>query len=141
LRRSMLQKLKPPAKKTSGSSIGAICSASTRPTTIQWSPAGCSAAIAHSSEARFRALLGEMQAALMSGRRERGRDLSRVAAAIALALAFTTWHSLTRQAELGDGEAIALMATTVEGADHVTQPADSAAARPLRGLLGRGSVG
>jgi AcrR family transcriptional regulator len=71
----------------------------------------------------FRALLEEMQAVLMSGRRERGRDRSRVAAAIALALAFTTWHSLTRQAELGDGEAVALMAATVEGSGHVTSAA------------------
>jgi hypothetical protein len=62
-----------------------------------------------------------MQATLITGRRERGRDRRRVAAAIGLALTFTTWHSLTRQAELGDGEAIALMAATVNGAGHLRQ--------------------
>jgi AcrR family transcriptional regulator len=66
----------------------------------------------------FSALLEEMQAALMSGRRERGRDRRRVAAAIALALAFTTWHLLTRQAQLGNGDAIALMVATVDGVGH-----------------------
>lgn len=68
----------------------------------------------------FRALLEEMQAALMSGRPECGRARRRVAAAIALALAFGTWHSLTRQAELDDGEAGALMAATVEGAGQTS---------------------
>jgi AcrR family transcriptional regulator len=67
----------------------------------------------------FRSLLEQMQAALMAGRRERGSGRRRAAAAIGLALAFTTWHSLTRQAELGDGEAVALMAATVERAGEV----------------------
>jgi AcrR family transcriptional regulator len=69
----------------------------------------------------FRALLEEMQAALASGRRERGRDRPRVAAAIALALSFTTWHSLTRQAGLGDGEAVEVMAAAVEAAAYGRQ--------------------
>jgi AcrR family transcriptional regulator len=67
----------------------------------------------------FSALLEDMQAALMRGRRERARDRRRVAAGIGLALAFTTWHSLTREAELDDSEAIALMAATIEGAGRV----------------------
>jgi AcrR family transcriptional regulator len=67
----------------------------------------------------FRALLDEMHAALMSRRPERGRARRRLAAAIALALTFTTWHSLTRQGQLGDGEAVALMVAMVEGAGEV----------------------
>jgi AcrR family transcriptional regulator len=70
----------------------------------------------------FGALLEEMQAALMSGRRERGSNRRRAAAAIALALAFSTWHSLAREAELGDGEAVALMSSTVEGAGPAPAP-------------------
>jgi AcrR family transcriptional regulator len=57
------------------------------------------------------ALLRQMQAVLMQGRPERGRARRRVAAAIGLALEFATWHSLTRQAELDHGEAVALMST------------------------------
>jgi AcrR family transcriptional regulator len=67
----------------------------------------------------FRALLDEMHAALMSRRPERGRARRRVAAAIELALAFSTWHSLTRQGELGDGEAAALTVAAVEGAGEI----------------------
>jgi AcrR family transcriptional regulator len=70
----------------------------------------------------FGDLLEETGATLMSGRRERGRDRRRVAAAIALALAFTTWHSLTRQAELGTDEAVAVMASAVEGASLDSAP-------------------
>lgn len=69
----------------------------------------------------FRALLEEMQATLMGGRQERGRDRRRVAAAIALALEFTTWHSMTREAGLRSGEVIALMAATVAGARNFRQ--------------------
>ena len=39
--------------------------------------------------------------------------------AIAPALAFTAWPSLTRQAELGDGEAVELMPAAVAAADRV----------------------
>jgi AcrR family transcriptional regulator len=60
------------------------------------------------------ALRDQMHAALMKGRAQRGRARRRVAAAIGLALAFETWHSLTRQAELDEREAIELMAATVE---------------------------
>jgi AcrR family transcriptional regulator len=63
------------------------------------------------------ALLDRMQAELMRGRPERGRPRRRVAAAISLALAFETWHSLTRRdAGLDDAEAISLMVATVEAA-------------------------
>jgi AcrR family transcriptional regulator len=56
------------------------------------------------------ALLRQMQAVLMQGRPERGRARRHVAAAIGLALEFTTWRSLRRQAELDHGDAVALMA-------------------------------
>ena len=64
----------------------------------------------------FLALLAEMQATLMSGRRERGRARRRVGAAIAHALAFETWRSLTREGGIDDGEAVALMIGTVDAA-------------------------
>ena len=64
----------------------------------------------------FAALVAQMHAVLMSGRRERGRARRRVAAAIAHALAFETWRSLTRDGGIDDGDAIALMAGTVEAA-------------------------
>ena len=56
------------------------------------------------------ALLERMQAVLMQGRPERGRARRRTAAAIGLALEFTTWHSLARQAGLSHEEAVALTA-------------------------------
>jgi AcrR family transcriptional regulator len=56
------------------------------------------------------ALLEQMQAVLVQGRPERGRARRRVAAAIGLALEFTTWRSLARQAGLDHGDAVALMA-------------------------------
>jgi AcrR family transcriptional regulator len=62
----------------------------------------------------FLSLLEEMQAVLMKGRPERRRDRRHVRAAIGLALAFGTWHSLTRQAELGEGEAITLMVAMID---------------------------
>jgi AcrR family transcriptional regulator len=62
------------------------------------------------------ALVEEMQTTLMSGRPERGRARRRVAAAVGLAVAFTTWHSLRRQGELSNEEVLALMAATVEEA-------------------------
>ena len=56
------------------------------------------------------ALLEQMQAVLMHGRPERGRARRHVAAAIGLALEFTTWQSLTRQAGLDHRDAVTLMA-------------------------------
>lgn len=70
----------------------------------------------------FRGLLEEMQAALMSGRRERGRGRRRVAAAIAHALAFETWRSLTREGGIDDGEAVVLMTGTVDAAQDADGP-------------------
>jgi AcrR family transcriptional regulator len=68
----------------------------------------------------FGTVVEGMQAALMSGRRERGGRRRRVAAAIALALAFTTWRSLTREAGLDADEAVALMTATVAEAGRAS---------------------
>jgi AcrR family transcriptional regulator len=65
----------------------------------------------------FGAYLDGVQATLMGGRHERGRRRRRVAAAIALSLAFTTWRSLAREAGLDDDEAAELMASAVETVD------------------------
>ena len=63
-----------------------------------------------------RAALEAMVEALMRGRPERGARRRRVRAAIRHATAFGTWYSLTREGELGDDEAIELMAATVAAA-------------------------
>jgi hypothetical protein len=67
----------------------------------------------------FAALLEEMRATLMSGRRERGRGCHRMAAAIAHAMAFETWRSLACDGGLDDGEVIALLTAAVEEAGQV----------------------
>jgi AcrR family transcriptional regulator len=53
---------------------------------------------------------------LMSGRRLRGRVRLRTRGAIGHAISFATWRSLTREQELRDAEAVALMAATVGAA-------------------------
>jgi AcrR family transcriptional regulator len=63
-------------------------------------------------ERRFDAL----HAALMHGRRTRGRARVRVAATIGHALAFGTWRSLTREQGLEPEEALELMLALVEAA-------------------------
>jgi AcrR family transcriptional regulator len=55
-------------------------------------------------------------AALMSGRRERGRARARVAGAIAHATSFLTWRSLVREQHLTTQEAVALMTSMVRAA-------------------------
>jgi hypothetical protein len=65
------------------------------------------------------AFLGYFQtahAALMLGRRERGRTRLRVAGAIGHAINFHTWHSLVRKQRLSVDEAITLMTATVQAA-------------------------
>jgi AcrR family transcriptional regulator len=62
------------------------------------------------------AYLEQARAMLMRGRRQRGRHRDRVAAAIGHAMAFPTWRSLVREQELGDEEAVELMASLVETA-------------------------
>ena len=53
---------------------------------------------------------------LMRGRSVRGRRRDEARAAVGHALAYTTWRSLTREQELTDDQATALMCALVEGA-------------------------
>ena len=66
--------------------------------------------------AAIAAYLGAAREVLMQGRRLRGRNRDRVAAAIGHAIAFPTWRSLVREQRLGDREAVELMASLVESA-------------------------
>jgi len=59
-------------------------------------------------------------AALLHGRRSRGRARARGAAAIAHALDFATWRSLVRQHGLEPDEVVELMAALVAAAPSVT---------------------
>jgi AcrR family transcriptional regulator len=59
--------------------------------------------------AGFHDYLGEAVRVLMRGRGLRGAAAPRVRAAIGLALAFSTWHSLARGEGLEDGDAADLM--------------------------------
>jgi hypothetical protein len=52
----------------------------------------------------------------MGGRGLRGHAARRTRAAIGHALAFPTWHSLTRDQGVADADAVALMSRLVEGA-------------------------
>jgi AcrR family transcriptional regulator len=61
-----------------------------------------------------------VHAALMAGRRERGRTRLRIAGAIGHAITFHTWHSLVREQQLSVDEAITLMAATVNAAAQPT---------------------
>jgi AcrR family transcriptional regulator len=61
-----------------------------------------------------------VHAALMVGRRERGRTRLRVAGAIGHAINFHTWHSLVREQQLSVDEAITLMTATVQAAGQPT---------------------
>jgi AcrR family transcriptional regulator len=80
----------------------------------------------------FLVLLTQMHEALMWGRRERGRARRRAAAAIAHAMAFETWRSLTREGGLDDGETMTLMVATVAaaGRDERAAPTRSGATAP-----------
>jgi AcrR family transcriptional regulator len=64
----------------------------------------------------FHGYLDRVEGALMTGRRLRGGAARRTRAAIAHALAFTTWHSLSEEQGLGDEEAVALMCALVDSA-------------------------
>ena len=77
--------------------------------------------IVHRLLGGFYGYLGAIQDVLMTGRGLRGRAARRTRAAIGHALAFPTWRSLTREQELADADAVALMCDLVEG---------SAAGRP-----------
>ncbi len=66
----------------------------------------------------FYAYLRGIQDQLMAGRGLRGRKARRTRAALAHALAFPTWRSLTRDNELGHDGAIDLMCKLIEGAEQ-----------------------
>jgi AcrR family transcriptional regulator len=70
-----------------------------------------------------------VRAALLTGRRERGRARTRVSGAIGHAINFHTWHSLVREQHLSDEEAITLIAATIQAA---AQPAPSPPAQIRR---------
>jgi AcrR family transcriptional regulator len=57
-----------------------------------------------------------VRAVLMARRRERGRARARVSGAIGHAIKFYTWHSLVREQQLRNDEAIGLMTATVHAA-------------------------
>lgn len=61
-----------------------------------------------------------VHAALMTGRRERGRPRARVSGAIAHATNFHTWRSLVREQQLSADEAITLTTAMVQAAAHPT---------------------
>jgi AcrR family transcriptional regulator len=72
--------------------------------------------IVHRRLADFYGYLRVIEDSLMTGRRLRGRAARRTRAALGHALAFPTWRSLTRDRDLADDEAVAVMSVLVEGA-------------------------
>ena len=64
----------------------------------------------------YRDYLARGRETLLAGRGERGRARRRVRAAIGHALAFSTWHSLTREEGLDDSDAVALTCALVTAA-------------------------
>jgi AcrR family transcriptional regulator len=73
------------------------------------------------SRAAFLGYFEAVHATLMVGRRQRGRPQARVSAAIAHAINFHTWHSLVREQQLSDQEAITLTTAMVRAAGHKTR--------------------
>jgi AcrR family transcriptional regulator len=57
-------------------------------------------------------------AALMTDRRQRGRARTRVSGAIAHAINFSTWHSLVREQQLTEDEAVILTTAMIRAAVH-----------------------
>lgn len=66
------------------------------------------------TRAAFLGYFDTVQAALMTGRRQRGRPRARVAAAIALAISFPTWRTLVREQQLSTPDAVELMTAMVK---------------------------
>ena len=88
----------------------------------------------------FRDYIVAARDTLMSGRPERGRARDRVAAAIAHALAFTTWRSLVREQGLDDSDAADLICGLAAAAATGSPPRSRsrrAAARRARGGTSR----
>jgi len=61
------------------------------------------------NDAGYSGYQSTVQELLLNGHDERGRARDQTRAAIGHALAFPTWHSLTREQGLTDGQAIELM--------------------------------
>jgi hypothetical protein len=72
------------------------------------------------SREAFFAYFDAVQAALMIGRRERGRRRTRVSGAIAHAINFHTWHSLVREQRLSAQETAMLTTAMVQAAARPT---------------------
>ena len=70
----------------------------------------------------FYGYLGSIQDDLAAGRRLRGRRAQYVRAAIGHALAFPTWHSLTREQGLTGDDAVELMCRLVQDAASSRRP-------------------
>ena len=77
----------------------------------------------------FHDYLRAIEDVLMAGRGLRGGAARRTRAALRHALAYPTWHSLTHEPELADGEVLALMCLLVESASGVGRDPDRPAAR------------
>jgi AcrR family transcriptional regulator len=71
--------------------------------------------VVHERLGDFYGYLRAIEDILMAGRRLRGRAARRTRAATGHALAFPTWRSLTREQQLADVDAVALMCVLVEG--------------------------
>jgi AcrR family transcriptional regulator len=72
--------------------------------------------IVQKSFSRFGEYLGAARDVLLTGRGLRGKAKRRTTAALGHALSFTTWHSLVREQELAEQEAVTLVSALVAGA-------------------------
>ena len=70
----------------------------------------------------FRGFVEAAAGILMAGRPERGAARRRTSAAVAHALSFQTWQSLTSTQGLSNAEAVAVMVAMVEGAGSARPP-------------------
>ena len=66
------------------------------------------------TRAAFLGYFESVQAALMTGRRQRGRPRARVAAAVAVAISFPTWRTLVRERQLSTPDAVELMTAMIK---------------------------
>src|ERR671922_230469 len=103
------------------------CSGASRPRSRPTSWTGCATSRSSPGAGCSFGYFQTVHAALMVGRRERGRTRLRVAGAIGHAINFHTWHSLVREQQLSVDEAITLMTATVQAA---AQPAPVHPAKP-----------
>jgi AcrR family transcriptional regulator len=88
--------------------------------------------VVHRRLSEFHGYLHRAQDVLMANRGLRGRAASRTRAAIGHALAFPTWHSLTREQRLSGDDAVALMSRFVERAADPPEAPDGERRRARR---------